>query len=130
MQRCLFFGCVAGFFLLIMAACGKNTTPTPTVLSGTWIEASGRGDTLIFEPEVLEVRRGFEIRNGLRLPKTGSGLWSYQVGEKYQMEVRPALSSSMKTQTAYAELKDNSLYISNFYEPENTKHELRAFNRK
>lgn len=132
MQRCPFFCFVVSFFclLLLVFACGKSQSPTPTSLNGTWIENSGRGDTLIFKTNLLEVRRGFEIRNGVRLPKAGSGLWSYQLGKKYQIEVNALLLSSSKSQTAHVELKDNLLYVSNFYELENSKYELRGFGRK
>jgi hypothetical protein len=113
--------------MLALSACKKNDT---TPIEGTWIEATGRGDTLVFKNELIEVKRGFETQNGFRLPKAGSGAWSYTRGQDYQMQVRWLLSSNSATQAAHLELKDNLLYVSNFYESGNTKYELRAFNKQ
>ena len=114
---------------LTATSCKGSQSPEAATLGGRWIEATGRGDTLIFRATLLEVKRGFEVKNGQRLSKMGSGLWTYQLGEKYQMSVQLSLSSLSNPQTAHVEIKDNILYVSNFYEKENTKYELRAFNK-
>ena len=114
---------------LAIASCKGSQSPEAATLDGSWIEATGRGDTLIFRATLIEVKRGFEVKNGQRSSKMGSGLWTYQLGEKYQMSVQLSSSSLFNTQTAHVEIKDKILYVSNFYEKENAKYELRAFNK-
>ena len=138
MQRFTFFSFfvkIALFLLatlaitLATASCKGSQSPEAATLDGRWIEATGRGDTLIFRVTLLEVKRGFEVRNGQRFSKIGSGLWTYKLGDKYQMSVELSSSSLFNPQTAHVEIKDKILYVSNFYEKENTKYELRAFNK-
>ena len=120
-------------FLLSLMACKGNSVDDPNSLYGQWVEATGRGDTLIFrdsQTSFLEIRRGFVIQNGYRLPRAGSGLWEYKLLKDYKMEVQNTLSSLYAPTTSHIELKDKILYVSNFYEAENKSLELRSFNRK
>jgi hypothetical protein len=118
---------------LIFWACKSNSIDDPQLLKGRWVEGSGRGDTLVFDAvntNRLDIKRGFEIKNGSRIPKSGSGIWEYRLIENYQMEVRDLLLQRTTPTISHAELKKDDLYISNFYEYETNKYELRVFVRR
>ena len=120
-------------FLLFLVACKGNSVDDPNSLNGQWVEATGRGDTLIFrdnQTSLLEIKRGYVMLNGYRLPRAGSGLWQYKLLKDYKMEVQNTLSSLYAPTTSHIELKDKILYVSNFYEAENKSLELRSFNKK
>ena len=120
-------------FLLFLVACKGNSVDDPNSLYGQWVEATGRGDTLTFrdnQTSFLQIKRGFVIQNGYRLPRAGSGLWEYKLLKDYKMEVQNMLSSLYAPTTSHIELKDKILYVSNFYEAENKSLELRSFNKK
>jgi hypothetical protein len=118
---------------LLFCACKGDSVNDPKVLSGRWIEGTGRGDTLIFNANTffVEAKRGFEVKNNVLLPRIGSGLWEYKLLTNYKMEVRYSLSSNSATTTSHAELKGGNLYVANFYELETpNKYEIRVFNRR
>jgi hypothetical protein len=115
MYKHLLFG---SLLMLLLASCRKNEITDATQIGGRWIEATGRGDTLEFvdNSSLLTVKRGLVLQNGNRVPKIGSGLYLFKVLPNYKMEVQNTLSSSMNATTSHLELKDNILYVSNFYE--------------
>lgn len=120
-------------FFVAFIACKSTSVDSEATFTGRWVEATGRGDTLIFNANsasFLEIKRGYALQNGVRLPRGGSGLWQYKLLKDYKMEVNNLLSSSSATTVSHVELKDKILYISNFYEFENKSLELRAFNRQ
>ncbi len=119
--------------LVFIVACKNNSIDNATALTGRWIETTGRGDTLTFNAnnsQLMKIDRGFQNYNGVRLPKAGGGLWEYRLLKDYKMEVRSMLSSSLAYTTSHVELKNDILYVSNFYESENKSLELRSFSLK
>ena len=77
--------------VLILVSCQKDNTasnfPDPNTLPkglvGTWIEVSTLTDTISFTSNdnlgVLWLQRGYEIRNGYRLPIIGSTGYEYKI---------------------------------------------------
>jgi hypothetical protein len=125
--------CLFLWLCLVFCACKSNSVDDPAILTGRWVESAGRGDTLIFSAKTsfVEAKRGFEIKNGVRLPRIGSGLWEYKLLTNYKMEMRYSLSSNSATITSHIELKDNNLYVANFYELETpNKYEIRVFDKR
>ncbi len=132
-SRATTINCLFLLFCFVFFACKNNSVDTPQVLVGSWVETMGKGDTLIFKTNTtfVEVKRGIEIKNGIRLPKIGSGLWQYNLLKEYKMEVHYALSSNSASTISHVEFKDDILYVANFYELETpNKYELREFSRK
>ncbi len=76
---------------LIFVSCQKDNSRTnfpdpgtlPKGLVGTWVEANTLSDTLVFSSNdtagLLFLQRGFEIRNGNRLPVIGSTGYEYKI---------------------------------------------------
>ena len=126
--NCLFF-----WIYFIFCACKSNSVDESKILVGRWVESTSRGDTLVFDAKTsfVVVKRGFELINGVRLPKIGGGLWEYKLLANYKMEVRYSLSSNSAITTSHVELKDDNLYVANFYELEiPNKYELRVFSKR
>jgi len=73
-----------GFVLL---ACQKEYFPDPSTLTpglkGYWVEVNTKSDTVIFNSDnytgIFTLHRGFEIRNGYRLPVIGSTGYHYEI---------------------------------------------------
>ena len=71
------------FFMLI--SCQKVEFPDPSTLpkglTGSWVEINTLSDTIIFNSNkdtgMLILHRGYEIRNGYRLPIIGSDGYQY-----------------------------------------------------
>lgn len=76
----------AGLTLLIIS-CSKDEFPDPSTLSkdleGSWVETDTKTDTIIFGSSensgLLWLHRGYEIRNGYRLPIIGSTGYFYEI---------------------------------------------------
>jgi hypothetical protein len=72
---------------IILTSCQKDHFPDPSTLpkglAGSWVETSTLSDTIVFnsnnETGLLMLRRGFEIRNGYRLPIIGSDGYKYTI---------------------------------------------------
>jgi len=106
--------------LLTFLCCSKEDTEILTYaeLKGKWIETETRLDTLYFESmenlEILNLNRGKEIRNGILMPKYGSGPYNYNLfGEKISLNW--LLSSDSNYNDYYFKINGNKLNIGNFY---------------
>lgn len=120
-MRQLFIG------LILAAAMGckpEGQEVTPATLTGTWVEAHARRDTLIFNlssggqpvPGFLLVKRGKEINaGGFLTPRLGSGLYAYTIQEK-AIQVGSLFSSSTQTTNYTCYLSGGQLKIGNFFE--------------
>jgi hypothetical protein len=74
---------------LLLLSCQKDNTsfPDPSTLPqglvGSWVEANTLSDTLIFNSNnntgIVWLQRGYEIRNGYRLPVIGSTGYEYKI---------------------------------------------------
>lgn len=111
-------------FGLFSLSCTKEQYPNPAILKGTWVEASTRLDTLQFysidASDFFELKRGYEIRNGNRLPKYGSGMYTYQVSTS-EIRLKSLLSSNSEFLVYPIELKSNTLKIGDFYNASSSK---------
>jgi hypothetical protein len=73
--------------LFILISCQKVEFPDPSTLpkglSGSWVEIHTMSDTIIFNSNkdtgILILQRGYEIRNGYRLPIIGSDGYKYTI---------------------------------------------------
>jgi hypothetical protein len=89
LKKCLLLLAVALFPCILFVSCQKDETffPDPSTLPqglvGSWVEANTLSDTLIFNSNentgVAWLQRGYEIRNGYRLPVLGSTGYSYKI---------------------------------------------------
>jgi hypothetical protein len=75
------------FTTIILSSCQKDNFPDPSTLpkglTGSWVETNTKSDTIIFNSDnfkgLLWLQRGYEIRNGYRLPIIGSTGYSYEI---------------------------------------------------
>jgi hypothetical protein len=92
MKTDLFFKKLLPFTLtlltvFILTSCQKDDFPDPSTLPkgliGSWVETNTKSDTMIFYSDNLKgllwLQRGYEIRNGYRLPIIGSTGYSYEI---------------------------------------------------
>lgn len=80
--------------ILMASACG-TTEPLPSDgrLTGVWVHETTGTDTIDFDEfpsmageATFMLKRGTEVRNGLTLPKSGSGPYAYEIkGESIQV---------------------------------------------
>ncbi len=81
------FGIFVTLSLIFLFSCTKDEFPDPGSLpeglEGSWVEVNTLTDTIIFysnsEEGFLALHRGYEIRNGYRLPVIGSTGYSYKI---------------------------------------------------
>lgn len=74
-------------FMFFILSCQKVEFPDPGTLPqglmGTWVEANTLSDTIHFNSNntsgMFTLQRGFEIRNGYRLPVIGSTGYYYEI---------------------------------------------------
>jgi hypothetical protein len=74
---------------ITLISCQKDNAsfPDPSTLpkglAGSWVETSTKSDTIIFNSDkdtgMLILQRGYEIRNGYRLPIIGSDMYKYTI---------------------------------------------------
>jgi len=100
--------------VLILVSCQKDDFPDPSLLPqgliGNWVEVNTKTDTLIFPSNnntgILWLQRGFEIRNGYRLPIIGSTGYHYEI-----------LSDSITLINGLSSTWDQATYYFHFDEP-------------
>lgn len=78
-------------FLLIMLYCNASCQKSvlkKSPLNGTYIESEKKSDTIVFRSEydgqnpVFELKRGFRITEGYKLPDYYSGPYNYKISQK------------------------------------------------
>jgi hypothetical protein len=110
-------------FLLILLmlftfSCQKDEFPDPNTLPkgliGSWVETNTRTDTIIFSSNrdtgIFWLQRGFEIRNGYRLPVIGSTGYHYEIFSD-SIKVVDGLSSAWEQGTYYFHFDEPNLTI-------------------
>ena len=109
--------------------CQKNFLKTSPI-NGTWIEILKKTDTIVFASEfdgqnaVFELKRGFRIADGYKLPDYFSGPYNFKLGNN-SISVYWFLSSG-SFQTYYFKMipEENKFKIGNFFkDPEKKKPE-------
>lgn len=100
--------------ILIFLSCSKDEFPDPSTLSkdlvGSWVEVDTKTDTIIFHSSdnsgLLWFHRGYEIRNGYRLPIIGSTGYHYEI-----------VSDSITLLDGLSSIWDENTYYFNFDKP-------------
>lgn len=116
--RVFSFGFIS--LLFVIGACKEQEEALPLKhLAGIWVEQKARLDTLLFlgnlgTADYLDLRRGREIRNGLELPKAGSGWYDFVVKED-SISLRSMFSSCTCRQEFYFKATTQSITIGDFY---------------
>ncbi|MCH7658758.1 MAG: hypothetical protein IIB05_10630 [Bacteroidetes bacterium] len=96
------------FILSILLGCEKSDIFDEYVpishIDGVWIENINKSDTINFDnwhnPDIFELKRGIEYRNGYYLPKKHSGPYEYKIS-KDSISLQNLLSSSRCWETYY-----------------------------
>lgn len=107
---------------LIIVACQKDPEPyvfpdpstLPKGLTGTWIEASKRIDTIVFtsnsDTGMFWLYRGYRMVNGYQIPAIGSGDYDFRIIPD-SIRIRWGLSSALEPATYYFKFNDSYLII-------------------
>jgi len=109
-------------FVFIMAAfgCSDDDSGTETPPIGRWVEVTALSDTITFlDHEFMMLSRGREIRNGILLPKAGTGSYDYRL-QNDKISLRWHLSSNSSYSEYQFNKKDNIITIENFYDHDKT----------
>ena len=104
--------------VLVLFSCNKQEFPDPSLLPkglvGSWVEVNTKTDTIIFNSNsdtgIFWLHRGFEIRNGYRLPIIGSTGYDYEIVSD-SITVIDGLSSSWNEGTYYFNFDEPNLTI-------------------
>ena len=120
LRKCLLYLTVILLSGIMLVSCQKDNTsfPDPSTLpkglSGSWVETSTKSDTIIFnsdkETGMLVLHRGYEIRNGYRLPVIGSDMYSYKILTD-SIRLTGGLSSVFFDKTFYFKYDEANLTI-------------------
>jgi hypothetical protein len=118
--------CLLWFGVILMTisslSCQKEKSPFPDPatlpkgLTGSWVEVNTLADTIVFISDnihgIFWLQRGFEIRNGYRLPKIGSTAYEYTISpEADSISLIDGLSSSLQGGTYYFQVDKTNLII-------------------
>lgn len=120
-------------FSLILLFCTASCQKNPLMkspLSGTYIETEKKTDTIVFLSEyegqkpVFELKRGFRISEGYKLPDYYSGPYSYTISQD-SISLYWFLSSGSAQSYYFRNLpEEHKLIIGNFFKnPENPANE-------
>ena len=101
-------------FVLTLSSCQKIEFPDPSSLppglEGTWVETKTISDTIVFlsndNDGMFYLHRGFEIRDGYRLPTIGSTVYQYEIS-----------GDSIKLINGLSSLWGQEVYYFHFDEP-------------
>jgi len=106
--------------VIMLLSCQKDNTmfPDPSTLPkglvGSWVEVSTKSDTISFtsntERGMLFLHRGYEIRNGYRLPVIGSDGYSFRLLTD-SIRLMGGLSSTFFDKTFYFKYDEANLTI-------------------
>ena len=104
--------------LFILISCQKDDFPDPELLPkgliGSWVEVNTRTDTLIFNSNsltgMLILQRGYEIRNGYRLPVIGSTGYHYEISSD-SIKLMDGLLSTWNQTTHYFNFNEANLTL-------------------
>lgn len=118
------------FFILPNHIFCQKTELKISPITGTWVELEKKNDTIHFLPDyegqnpIFELKRGFRLTEGYKLPDYFSGPYSYKPGID-SISLFWFLSSS-SFQTYYFKMapEENEFKIGNFFkDPERKKQE-------
>lgn len=109
---------LVGIGVFILTSCQKYDFPDtgllPKGLIGSWVEVNTKTDTLIFNSNsdtgMVILQRGYEIRNGYRLPVIGSTVYKYMIFSD-SIKLIDGLSSTWNETTHYFNFDEPNLII-------------------
>jgi len=120
LRKCLLYLTVIFLTGIMLESCQKDNTSfsdpstLPKGLSGSWVETSTKSDTIIFNSDkdtgLLILHRGYEIRNGYRLPIIGSDGYKYEILTD-SIRLMGGLSSTFFDETFYFKYNEANLTI-------------------
>jgi len=121
LEKCLLVLTVVLSTGVLFISCQKDKSfqfPDPDMLAkgltGSWVETTTGVDTINFysneDSGYFNLYRGYEIRNGYRLPRIGSTLYSYTISGD-SITVVDGLSDSMEGGTYYFKFREPILTI-------------------
>jgi len=125
MKKLLFIGCIC----LLLTGCNTESV-IKSSLSGVWIEATHKTDTLVFNNQLqgFSLNRGREVRNGYSLPKEHSGPYTYELKNDSITLLWSASDYNKGTNYYFkSDLKNSQLKIGNFYVDSIGKIEILTF---
>ena len=106
-------------FVLIFSGCTDDDAVSSSELQGTWIEIAA-SEKLIFEildgKPYVTLHRGKEIRNGVLLPKPGSGPYEYELTHDGVISLRWLASSNSNYKQYPFKRSGNTFVIGNFFD--------------
>jgi hypothetical protein len=109
---------IMGLSLLLLSSCNEDEFPDasllPKGLEGSWVEVNTLADTIIFNSNSDEglfwLQRGYEIRDGYRLPIIGSTGYEYKIISD-SITLVDGLSSTWNEETYYFNYNEPNLTI-------------------
>ena len=118
LEKCTILLIVALSIGIALVSCQKDEFPDPNTLpkglTGSWVETTTKTDTIIFKSEketgTLILHRGYEIRNGYRLPIIGSDIYMYTMLSD-SIRLRGGLSSTYFDETFFFKYDEAILTI-------------------
>lgn len=117
------------FLILSSNICCQKSEIKTSPITGTWIELEKKSDTIIFSPDydglnpVFELKRGFRISEGFKLPDYFSGPYSYQLGDNSISVFWFFSSSSFQTYYFNMTPEKNKFLIGNFFKDPEMKNQ-------
>ena len=113
-RKCLLFITVILSAVIMLVSCQKDNS-YPGTLRGSWVETTTKIDTIIFnsgeETGTLTLHRGYEIRNGYRLPIIGSDFYRYEIRSD-NIRLRGGVSAVYFDENFYFKYDESNLTIS------------------
>ena len=136
--RRLLLSFFTSIIVFMVVSCQKDKFPDPSLLPqgliGSWVEVNTKTDTIIFpsnnDTGILWLQRGFEIRNGYRLPVIGSTGYHYEILSD-SITLVDGLSSAWEQGTYYFHFDEPTLTINigKFSKYINTKKSILTFRK-
>jgi hypothetical protein len=103
--------------LIAIFGCSEDDSGADLPLTGKWVEATTLSDTLTFlDNEIMILDRGREAKNGVLLPKVGSGSYDYRLLAD-KITLRWHLSSNSAFNDYQFNKTGNIITIENFFDP-------------
>ena len=117
-KKLLWVGVMLTGIVILSCQKDKSVFPDPSTLPkgllGSWVEVNTLADTIVFNSDnikgILWLQRGFEFRNGYRLPKIGSTGYEYTLSSD-SIKMIDELSCSMQSGKFYFKTDETNLVI-------------------
>lgn len=118
---------LAALAVVLSCASCKKEDVNISELTGTWIEATDKEDTLVFRSsENFTLNRGKEMRDGHILPKYGSGIYEYKL-QNDSISLYNQTSSCYCFNSYYFGMKNGTLKVGDFYKKNPAQQETLTF---